>query len=113
MGLYDPDRHLLSSYKDRIHSPFVSFGNSTLVCELIENYGWGHDPVVIKANVGAGRALVKPGFSEVLLVGGLAPEEFVRTYEPEQFTHDAKFNFDFEKMCGYYIENYIRKTWQD
>ncbi len=85
MGLYDPRLHLLSRHESRGSSPFVSFGSSVLVRQLVQDHEWGIDPVVVEAEIGARRSLVHPLISEVLLVGGLSPDEFIAAHEVDDF----------------------------
>lgn len=90
MGLYNVGRHLQSRFEDRqFHdalSPFVSFSiDPNLIGYMIKDCGWGDDPVVVEARIDPGRALVKQGNPEVLLVGGLSPDEFIVSHEPRQF----------------------------
>jgi hypothetical protein len=90
IGRYDPGLHLLSRYEDRIGSPFVSFGSSAFVRRLVEDHQWGQDPVVIEAQIEPGRALVHPTIPEILLVGGLSPDEFVATHEVQDFVDNSR-----------------------
>lgn len=85
MGMYDPALHLRSRHESREDSPFVSFGDRAFVRKLVVDYKWGQDPIVVEAHVAAGRSLVNPMFPEVLLVGGLSPDEFVATHEVQDF----------------------------
>ena len=63
----------------------MSFGSRIFVRQLIALHGWGEDPVIVEAQIKPGRALVQPMLPEILLVGGLAPEEFVATHEVDDF----------------------------
>lgn len=90
IGFYDPALHLLSTHESRYShvkpSPFVSFSQYGSFMNYLIEQKWGADPVVVEAEVSAGRGLIRSNNSEFLLVGGLAPEEFVRTHEVDEFT---------------------------
>ncbi|HMI09325.1 MAG TPA: hypothetical protein VK497_02900 [Candidatus Saccharimonadales bacterium] len=77
-------------------TPYVSFATDPdfIVRKLILGLGWGlkdgSDSVVVKARVQPDRILAPGGGkqSEVLLVGGVSPEEYERTYEIDDFVRN-------------------------
>ena len=77
-------------------TPFVSFSTDPiyLARTMIAGYGFGvsggRESVVVRAVVDPGRVLTTPNKKdhEVLLMGGLAPEEYVAAYGVEDFVRN-------------------------
>jgi len=93
----EPVTHLLSNHDRRMSSdakatPFVSFATDpgNLAKDILSRgFGikGGRDPVVVQAVVAPDRVLTmgKKKEPEVLLIGGVAPNEFVAAYEVKDF----------------------------
>jgi len=94
----DPVKHLLSHHERRMSdesasTPFVSFSTDPeyLARNLILKHGFGvsggRDSVVVCVQVKPGRVITGPENKEpeVLLLGGVAPSEYVAAYGVEDF----------------------------
>jgi hypothetical protein len=95
---FDAVKHLASNHERRVAdpgaaTPFVSFSTDprSLAERVILRHGFGvkggRDSVVVKVQVDPSRVITRgeQKESEVLLIGGVAPEEYVAAYEVSDF----------------------------
>ncbi len=99
---FSPIKHLLSHDQGRMSNPdaatpFISFSTDpqNLATDVILKHGFGikdgRDSVVVQVQVDPGRVLTGPGKKdpEVLLLGGVAPDEYVAAYSVEDFINNV------------------------
>lgn len=95
---FDPVKHYASNHKRRVDgenstTPFVSFSTDpvNLAEQVILRHGFGikegRDSVVVQINVDPSRVLgpKQNKSEEVILLGGVAPSEYVAAYSVEDF----------------------------
>jgi len=110
---FDDTKHLLSYHERRVadkdaSTPFVSFSTDpeNLAEQVILRHGFGikggRDSVVVRVRVDPSRVITSPANKdpEVLLLGGVAPEEYIDAYDVADFVRELVPDAEIDTIAG-------------